>query len=79
MKVKKAMRDSLRHHAAQSGEARIGSKTLVDLLDDIEEIRVSLLGIAADVRRPRPADWTPEEADEHIAQVLERLAAEIAE
>lgn len=42
------------------------------------EIRAALLALANDIRRPRPADWTPEEADERIAVQLEKLASQIA-
>jgi hypothetical protein len=42
------------------------------------EIVAALRAMAKDIRRERPADWTPEEADERIARQLERLAAQIA-
>jgi hypothetical protein len=43
------------------------------------EIIARLKALAKDVRRPRPVDWTEEEANERIAKQLERLAAQIAE
>ena len=37
----------------------------------------ALLALATDVRRPRPADWTPEESDERIARRVEQIAREL--
>jgi hypothetical protein len=74
MKVKKAIRDSLREYAMQhnseNGEISIGSKVLVDLLDDIEGIRDILLFWA---------DVTAAAADEVMTRELRQLAADIAE
>lgn len=83
MRVKRRARDSLRgyaqNHYSSLGDVTIGAKVLINMIDDIADIRHSLLQIATDVRRPRPADWAPEEADERIAAQLERLAEEINE
>jgi hypothetical protein len=74
MKVKKAIRDSLRQYARQhnseNGEISIGSKVLVDLLDDIEGIHDILLFWA---------DVTAAAADEVMTKELRQLAADIAE
>ena len=37
----------------------------------------ALMALATDVRRPRPADWTPEEADERIARRVEQIARKL--
>jgi hypothetical protein len=74
MKVKKAIRDSLREYAmqhnSQNGEMTIGSKVLIDLLDDVEGIRDILLFWA---------DVTAAGADEVMTKELRQLAADIAE
>jgi len=74
MKVKKAIRDSLREYAIQhnseNGEISIGSKVLIDLLDDVEGIRDILLFWA---------DVTAASADEVMTKELRQLAADIAE
>lgn len=44
----------------------------------LADVRRALLMLAADVRRARPVDWTPDEADERIARQLERLAEQIS-
>jgi len=81
MRINRAIRESLRGYAAPrygyNGDVTIGAKVLVGLLDDISDLRQTLLVLAQDVRRERPADWTPEEADERIAQLLERLSEQI--
>jgi hypothetical protein len=73
MKVKKAIRDSLREHAMQHNsehsEISIGSKVLIDLLDDIQEIHDILLFWA---------DVTAAGADEVMTKELRQLAADIA-
>lgn len=74
MKVTKAIRDSLREYALQhngeNGEISIGSKVLIDLLDDIQEIHDILLFWA---------DVTAAGADEVMTKELRKLAADIAE
>ena len=37
----------------------------------------ALLALATDVRRPRPADWTPEQSDERIARRVEQIARKL--
>lgn len=34
---------------------------------------------AADLRRPRPREWTSEESDERVARALERMATKLYE
>jgi hypothetical protein len=74
MKVKKAIRDALREYAMQhnseNGDISIGSKVLVDLLDDIEGIHDILIFWA---------DVTAAAADEVMTKELRQLAADIAE
>lgn len=70
MRVKQANRDALRGYASPSysynGNVTIGAKVLVDMINDFGDIRHALLMMA-------------EEADQRIAEQLERLAAEIAD
>lgn len=43
----------------------------------IADAVASLLALATDLRRPRPADWTPEAADERIARRIEQIALKL--
>jgi hypothetical protein len=71
MKVTKAIRNSLREYAMQhNGEIAIGSRVLLDLLDDIQEIHDILLFWA---------DVTAAGSDEVMTKELRQLAADIAE
>lgn len=37
----------------------------------------ALQALAKDIRRPRPIDWTEEEADERAAQRIEAIVAKL--
>jgi hypothetical protein len=37
----------------------------------------ALQALAKDIRRPRPIDWTPEEADERTARRIEAIAQKL--
>ena len=37
----------------------------------------ALKALAIDMRRPRPADWTAEEATERVARRIEEIAREL--
>ena len=43
----------------------------------ITDAIASLLALATDLRRPRPADWTPEAADERTARRIEQIAQKL--
>lgn len=43
----------------------------------IAEAIDALLALAKDIRRPRPIDWTPEEADERTARRIEAIAQKL--
>ena len=43
----------------------------------IQEAIDELQALAKDVRRPRPADWSPEAADERTARRIEQIAQKL--
>lgn len=43
----------------------------------IQEAIDALQALARDIRRPRPADWTPEDADERTARRIEQIAQKL--
>ncbi len=43
----------------------------------IAEAIDALLALARDLRRPRPRDWTPEEADERAARRIEAIVRKL--
>ena len=49
----------------------------VQLRQTVASTIEALQAMAKDMRRPLPADWTPEEADERAAQSLEQLAVQL--
>ena len=50
----------------------------IALRQTVERAVEELEALSRDLRRPRPADWTPEDSDERTAKRLERLAARLA-
>lgn len=43
----------------------------------IRQAVAALQALAQDLRRPRPADWTPEGADEYTARRIEAIAQKL--
>lgn len=80
MRVSQATRDALQRigrKADKNSQVQINARTLIDLLDDLEDTRLVLLAIASDLRKP--TDHTSEETRQEIVEQLEQWAGGMAE